>query len=54
MPTWLMPWPVCSVHIARNFDRLAIPQLVAMTAALPAYSVVDQSLDPIAAWLDTL
>lgn len=39
---------------ARNFDRLAIPQLVAMTAALPAYSVVYQSLDPIAAWLDTL
>jgi len=37
---------------ARNFDRLAIPQLVAMAETLPAWSLVYNTFEPLAAWLD--
>jgi hypothetical protein len=37
---------------ARNFERLAIPRLSAMAAALPAHQVVYDSLLPMANWLE--
>jgi len=39
---------------ARNFERLAIPRLSGMAAALSAHQVVYNSLLPLAGWLESI